>query len=104
MRQRVEPVEGDLVAALVAAAERLRRPIESSQRFVDMPEEAPFLAGEEEGLFALHRVRPLVGHVERIRVLAVALEGLVVVPEFLEHPMAFLEQPLLEVRELLLGH
>src|SRR5205085_769385 len=67
-------------------------------------------AREEERLLALHRVGPLVGHVERVRAqIAVALllaraEGLAVVTELLEDPLALLQQPLLEVAELLLGH
>ena len=66
MRQRVEAVEGDVLAAAVALAVRLRRPVDPAQRLVDVPEEPPFLAGEEERLLALHGVGALVGHVERV--------------------------------------
>src|SRR5215213_4382362 len=109
VRQRVEALEGDLVAAAVALAEGLRRPVQSPQRLVDVPEEAAFLAREEERLLALHRVGALVRHVERVRAqIAVGAlrrrpERLVVVPELLEHALALLDQPLLEVRDLLLA-
>src|SRR5580698_2883206 len=65
--QRVETVKRDVLAALVAPAKRLRRPIQPAQGFIDMPQEPPFLAGEQERLLPLHGVRALVGHVERIR-------------------------------------
>src|SRR6185369_4264526 len=55
VRQRIQPLERDVVPAIVALAERLRRPVQSAQRLVDVPEEAPFLAREEERLLALHR-------------------------------------------------
>ena len=41
VRQRVEPLEGDVVAAVVALAERLGRAVQPAQRLVDVPEEAP---------------------------------------------------------------
>src|SRR6476619_3478032 len=66
VRQRIQPLERDVVAAIVALAERLRRPVQPAQRLVDVPEEAPFLAREEERLLPLHRVRALVRHVEGI--------------------------------------
>ena len=66
VRQRVEPLEGDVVAAVVALAERLGRPVQPAQRLVDVPEEPPFLAREQERLLALHGVGALVGHVERV--------------------------------------
>src|SRR3954464_3321178 len=65
MRERVESLVRDFVAALMAFAEGFGRAIETAQRFIDVPEEAAFLAREEERLLALHRVRPLVRHMER---------------------------------------
>ena len=59
-------------------------PVQPAQRLVDVPEEAPLLAGEEERLLALHGVGALIGHVEGIgRKIAVGrlqgcIEGLVV--------------------------
>src|ERR1035437_5923872 len=110
VRQRVEAFEPDLASALVAAAVRLRRAVQASQRFVDVPEKAALLAREEERLLALARVGALVGHVERVRgqvavgALRRGAEGLVVMAKLLEHALAFLEQPLLKVRDLLLDH
>src|SRR6478672_5821369 len=66
VRERVQAVEVDVLAAAVALAEGLRRAIQPAQRLVDVPQEAPFLAREQECLFALHCVRALVGHVEGI--------------------------------------
>src|SRR3954469_9785953 len=65
VRQRIESLEGDLVPALMALAEVFRIAVQTAQRLVDVPEEPPFLAREEERLLALHRVRALVRHVER---------------------------------------
>src|SRR5437764_12778436 len=56
MRQRVETLERDLLAAVVALAEGLRRSIEAAPRSVDCPEESTLLAGEQERLLALHRI------------------------------------------------
>src|SRR5688572_20247387 len=64
VRQRVETLVGDVLAAVVALAESLRRLVEPPQRLIDVPEETAFLAREEERLLALHRVRALVRHVE----------------------------------------
>src|SRR5262245_36502893 len=66
VRQGVEPVEPDLFAALLAAAERFGRLVETAQGLVHVPEVAAFLRREQERLLALHRVSPLVGHVERV--------------------------------------
>src|ERR1051325_4060877 len=66
MWQRVQPLECNLVSTLVALAEILRRTIQPAQGFVDVPEKAAFLAGEEERFFALHRVRSLIGHMEGV--------------------------------------
>src|SRR6266702_4357122 len=46
VRQRVETLEADLTAAVVALAELLRVAIQPAQRLVDVPEEATLLAGE----------------------------------------------------------
>src|SRR5688572_32894801 len=67
VRQRVEPVVIDVLTAAVALAERLRRAVQPAQRLVDVPEEPPFLAREQERLLALHGVGPLIGHVEGVR-------------------------------------
>src|SRR5687767_9234689 len=110
VRERVEPLEGDVLAAVVTLAERLRRPVEPAQRFVDVPEESAFLAGEQERLLALHGVRALVGHVERVRAqvtirgLRRRAERLVVVSELIQHATTLLEQPFLEMLKILLVH
>src|ERR1700694_4682300 len=110
MRKRVEPLERDVVAAVVALPEGLRRAIQAAQRLVDVPEETPFLAREQERLLALHRVGALIRHVERIAAeIAVSFlrrgtECLVVVTQLLQHALPLLEQSFLEVLELLLGH
>src|SRR5688572_10655015 len=67
VRQRVEPVEIDVLAAAVALPERLGRAVQAAERLIDVPEEPPLLRGEKERLLALHRIGPLVGHVERVR-------------------------------------
>src|SRR5579884_3788530 len=56
VRQRVESLERDLVAALVTAAKVVGIANEAPQRFIDVPEEPAFLAREQERFFALHRV------------------------------------------------
>src|SRR5215218_8638290 len=103
VRERVQPLERNVVAAVVALAERLRRPIQTAQRLVDVPEEAAFLAREEKRLLALHRVRSLIGHVERVaaqiavRFLRRRTERFPIVTQLLHGAAAFLHQPLLEV-------
>src|SRR5215213_11856579 len=100
VRQRVEPLEGDLLAAAVAAAEGLRRAVEAAQRLVDVPEEAPFLAREQERLLALHRVGSLIRHVERIAAqIAVGLlrrrsERLAIAPQLLHGAAPLFHEPL----------
>ena len=64
VRQCVEALEADLATAVVAFAELLGIAIKPAERFVNVPEETAFLAREEERFFALHCVRPLIGHVE----------------------------------------
>src|SRR5688500_2164546 len=108
--ERIEPVEVDVLAAAVALAERLGRAVHAAKCLVDVPQEPALLPREEERLLALHRVRPLIGHVERVAaqvaigVLRGRAERLIVVAEFLQHSLALLEQSLLEVLQLLLGH
>src|SRR5215467_2593150 len=86
VRQRVEPVEADLFAALFARSEFLGRAVQAPQRFVHVPEVASFLRREQERLFALHGIRALIGHVEgvareiAIGALEARVEGLVIVP------------------------
>src|SRR5829696_4482602 len=110
MRERIEPLERNLLTTVVAFPERLGCPVQSSERCVDVPEEAAFLAREQERLLALHGVRALVGHVERvgaqvtIRRLWRGPERLVVMAKLLKHSAALLEQALLEVLEILLVH
>src|SRR5690606_29840654 len=67
VRQRIEPLEIDLGAALVTVPEFLRRAVEPAERLVHMPEIAAFLRGEQELLLPLHRVGALIGHMERVR-------------------------------------
>src|SRR3712207_4461955 len=50
VRERVQPLEGDVVAARVTLPERLGRAVQAAQRLVDVPEEPPFLARHEERL------------------------------------------------------
>src|SRR5260221_10717163 len=64
VRQGVEPLEIDLGAALVTVPEFLRTTVEPAERFVHVPQIAAFLRGEEELLLPLHRIGPLIGHVE----------------------------------------
>src|SRR2546426_2576574 len=67
-----------------------------------VPEVAPFLRGEQEGLLALHGVGALIRHVERVaREVAVGrlqagVERLVVVAELLHHPSALFVETLLQ--------
>src|SRR5438874_1857395 len=108
MRQRVEPLEQDVLPALLALAELLGRLIQPPQGLVDVPEIAALLRGEQERFLALHGVGALVRHVERVarevavRRLQARVEGLVVIAELLHHPGALLEQSLLEMGQLLL--
>src|SRR4051812_26534593 len=110
VRKRVESLEADVAAAVVALTELLGIPVQAAQRFVDMPEKPSFLAGEQERLLALHGVGALVGHVERvgtqiaIGALGRGSERLVVVAELLEHALPFFEQALLEMLKALLRH
>jgi len=110
MRQRVETIEVDFPTTRLALPEYLRRLIEPAERLINVPEEPPLLAGEEKCLFAFHGVGALIRHVERVRAqvavrrLRRGVEGLGVVAELLEDAAALLEQSLLEVGQLLLGH
>src|SRR3954469_17013193 len=63
MRERVETLVRDVVAALMTLAEGLRRAIEAAQGFIDVPQEAAFLARHEKHFLALHGVGTLIGHV-----------------------------------------
>src|SRR3989441_7165089 len=108
VRQGVQPVEADVLAALLALAVLLRRGVEAAQRLVHVPEVAALLRCEQERLLLLHRVGALVGHAERVaREIAVGgleagVEGFAVIAELLHHPVTLLVQPLLEVLQLLL--
>src|SRR5205814_8178696 len=52
--ERIEPLERNLLTTVVTLPECLGRLVQPPQRLVDMPQEAPFLAGEEERLFPFH--------------------------------------------------
>src|SRR5688500_7732397 len=110
MRKRVEPVEVDVLAALLALAEGLWRPVQAAERLVDVPEEATLLGCEQKSLLPLHGVGALICHMERVRSqvavrrLRSRVECLAVVAQLLEHALPLLEQSLLEVRQHLLGH
>src|SRR5512138_1564200 len=110
VRKRVESLEGDFVAAVMTLSERLGRPVEPAERLVDVPEEAPLLAREQERLLAFHGVGALIRHVERVGAqvavggLRRRAERLVIVTQLLQHPATLLEQPLFEVLEVLLVH
>src|SRR5687768_2107167 len=67
VRKRIETLVGDVEPAVVALAERFGRAVETAQRLVEVPQETTLLAREQERLLAFHRVRALVGHVERVR-------------------------------------
>src|SRR5712692_9644976 len=75
-----------------------------------MPQEPPLLAREEKRLLALHRVGSLIRHMKRvgaqisIRRLITLVEQFVVMTQLLEHATPLLQQPLLEILQLLLGH
>ena len=64
MRECIESLERDLIAALMTLSELIRRAIQTAQRLVDVPKEAAFLAREQECLLSLHGVRALISHVE----------------------------------------
>src|SRR5512132_2778907 len=103
VRQCVETLEADLAATIVALTELLRIAIKSAERFVDVPEEAPFLAREEKSLLALHGIRALIRHVEgvcaqiAIRALRSRSKCLVVMPELFEHALPLFEEALLKM-------
>src|SRR5207249_2796133 len=109
VREGVQPVEADVLAALLALTVLLRRGVQAAQRLVHVPEVAALLRREQERLLLLHGVGALVGHVERVaREVAVGgleagVEGFAVIAELLHYPVALLVQPLLEVLQLLLG-
>src|SRR5512143_1838831 len=110
VRQRVQPLDRDVLAAILSLAVLLGRGVEATERLVEVPEEAPLLRRHEERLLALHGVGALLGHVEGVRrQVAVGrrkgrVEALAVVAELLDRPRAFLQEPLLEMRELFLVH
>src|SRR5512146_1812392 len=110
MRQRVEPIEVDVPTTRLALPEYFRRLVQPPERLINVPEKSPFLAGEEKCLLTLHGICALIRHVEGIRTQVAVRrlrgggEGLGVVAELLEHAAALLEQSLLEVGQLLLGH
>src|ERR1043165_5636659 len=108
VRQRVQTIEADLLAALLALAEALGRLVQPAQRFVHVPQVAAFLRREQECFLPLHRVGALVGHMEGIaREISVGglqarVERLAVMAQLLDHAGPLLEQPLLEMAQLFL--
>src|SRR5690349_15041644 len=66
VRERVEPLEENVLAALLALTELLRCLVQPPQGLVDVPQVAALLRGEEERFLAFHGIRPLVRHVERV--------------------------------------
>src|SRR5712692_2747460 len=58
--QRVQPVESDLLTALLALAEFFRILVEPAQRLIHVPQVAAFLRREQERLLALHGIGALV--------------------------------------------
>src|SRR5438876_122965 len=64
--ERIETVEPDRLAALLAAPEALGRAVQPAQRLVHMPQVPPLLRREQKRLLALHRVGALIGHVEGV--------------------------------------
>src|SRR4051794_17576121 len=110
VRQRIEPIEVDLLPAAVAAPERLGRAIEPAQRLIDVPEEPTLRAREEKRLLALHGVGALIRHVERVRAqipvgrLQCRTERLAVAAKLFHDALALVEEALFEVRQSLLRH
>src|SRR5690606_39269058 len=102
-RHDVEALEGDLAAAVGAHAEAIGLAVERAERVVDPVDEPALLAREEETLLLLDRVRPLVREVQRVqREVAITAHArvariLVEAGEHLECPLAFAQQPLLQV-------
>src|SRR5438270_8674194 len=60
VRQRIEPLECDVLATIVALPERLGRLVQPPQRLIDMPQEPAFLTREEKRFLPLHRVGSLI--------------------------------------------
>src|SRR4051812_19451249 len=89
VRQRIEPLEVDLLTALMAMPELVRGAVQPAKGLVHVPEVAALLRREQELLLPLHGVGALVGHVKRIgREVAVGrlqrrVERLVVVAQLL---------------------
>src|SRR5690242_4000455 len=108
VRERVESLEPDLLATLLAFPEFVGRLVEAPQGLVHVPQVAALLRREQERLLALHGIGPLVRHVEGIarevsvRCLEARVEGLVVVAQLLHHAGTLLHQALLQMGELLL--
>ena len=92
----------------MAGAEALGVVVQPPERLLEPVEVATFLRREDGGLLALHGLGSLVGHVVGVRRqvgvarLAVGLGHLVEETERLERPRPLVEQPLLDVSELLL--
>jgi len=107
--QRVQPFERNVLLAGHALAERFGMPVKAAQRFLDVPEKAPFFAREQEGLLALHCVGALIGHVERVgaQVPVVGLRSakrLVGSAELFQRSTTFVAEAFFEVVQRLLVH
>src|SRR5215211_1296706 len=110
MRQCVQPLVCNILPAVVAFPESLGGAVQPAQCFVEVPEESPFLAREQERLLTLHRVSALIRHVERVgaEIAVGALrrraERLIVVAELLDDSLPLVHEALLEMIEQLFRH
>src|SRR5882672_9192798 len=66
VRERIEAVEPDGLAALLATAEALGRAVQPAQRLVHVPQVPPLLRREQKLFLAFHRVGALIGHVKGV--------------------------------------
>src|SRR5512134_3052294 len=66
VRQRLEALPLDRLAAHLAFPEPLGLLVQAAQGAVDLIQLSPLLGREQERLLALHRVGALVGHVKRV--------------------------------------
>src|SRR5688500_4819213 len=106
VRDGIEPLITDPVPAFGASPVAVRRPVQTTEPLIDVPEQASLAAGEQKALLALERVAAFIRHVETPRpdfAVGFALTDAVGVSELLElrhGPPAFIEKPTLEVLEL----
>src|SRR5690606_19593511 len=106
MGEGIETLEWDRPLAAVADTEGIWIVVQAAKCLLDAVEVAPLLAGEEESLLALHRISPLVSHVEgiagEVRVGGVAgkLGLLLEAAQRAKGPFALPKEPLLKVLDL----